>query len=122
MHIEGYEQLGAGLPGAVNGDPGDPGSTGAAVEAAIEVARFARCAVPGGEHQAGFDPSITSLGTVSVLAPIADLEGHDTQIGQWQRCLRCLGLNLTQDELMPDALKLLANVELAGIQVDPIPG
>ncbi len=58
VHVERGQQRGAGLAGTVDGDPGNPRSNDAPVEAAVEVARLDRRAVPGGEDQTGVDPAI----------------------------------------------------------------
>ena len=78
----------------------------------LKVARLDRRAVPGGEDQAGVDPAISRTVTVSVLLLLADLERGDAQVRQRQRCLGCLSLDLAADELVPDALELLADVQL----------
>ncbi len=57
-------------------------------------------------------------GTVGILLLSADLERGDAQVGQRQRCLGCLGLDLAADELVTDALELLADVQLSGVEVD----
>ena len=49
VDVKGGQQRGASLAGAVHGDPGNPRSHDAPVEAAVEVARLNRRAVPGGK-------------------------------------------------------------------------
>jgi len=107
VHVERGQQRGAGLAGAVDSDPGNAGGDDAPVEATVEVARLDRRAVPGGEDKAGVDPSVSSTLAVGVLLLLADLKHGDAQIRQRQRCLGCLGLDLTADELVPDTLELL---------------
>jgi hypothetical protein len=88
----------------------NPRSHDAPVKAAVEVARLDRRAVPGGEDQAGVYPAISRTITISVLLLLADLKRSDAQIRQRQRCLGCLGLDLTADELVPDTLELFCHV------------
>ena len=52
---------------------------------------------------------------------LADLECAHAQVGQRQRCLGRLGLDLTADELVTDALELFSDVQLGVIEVDLIP-
>src|SRR5262249_48029171 len=54
------------------------------VEAAVEVSRLDRGAMPGGEDQSRFDPGRASAGTVSILLSPADLERSNAQTGQRQ--------------------------------------
>jgi hypothetical protein len=56
----------------VHSDPGDLCLDDAPVEAAVEVARLDRCAVAGGEHQAGIGPGIDGLVVVGVLLLLAE--------------------------------------------------
>ena len=106
----------------MDGDPGYPGGGDAPVEAAVEVARLDRCAVSGGEDQASVYPAVSRTVTISVLLLLADLKRSHAQIRQRQRCLGCLGLDLTADELAPDPLELFCHVQLGVIEVDLIPG
>jgi hypothetical protein len=46
--------------------------------------------------------------TVGVLLVPAEPEGGDAQVRERQRSLRCLGLDLAADELIPDSLDLFA--------------
>ena len=62
---------------------GYAGGDDAAVEAAAEVARLDRGAMPGGEDQTGIDPAITCAVTVGILLLLADLECGHAQVGQW---------------------------------------
>jgi hypothetical protein len=94
----------------VDGDPGYAGGDDAAVEAAAEVARLDRRTVPRSEDQAGIYPAVSRAVAVSVLLLLAGLECGDAQVGQRQRCLRCLGLDLAADELAPDSLELLSDI------------
>jgi hypothetical protein len=94
------QQRRTGLAGAVHGNPGNPRSHDAPVEAAVEVARLDRRAVPGGEDQASVDPDVSRMVTISVLLLLADLKRSDAQVRQRQRCLGCLGLDLAAGELL----------------------
>jgi len=106
----------------VHGDPGNPRSDDAAVETAVEVARLDRCAVPGGEDQAVVNPAISRTLAVRILLFHANLERRHAQLGQWQWCLGCLGLDLAAEKLAADPLELLTDVQLCGVQVDELPG
>ena len=94
VHVEGGKQRSACLPCAVHGDLGDfrPGDT--AVKAAAEVARLDRCAVPGGENQAGVNPGISRVFPVGVLLLPAELECRDAQVGEGEWGLGRFGLGL----------------------------
>ena len=122
MDVERGQQRGAGLSGAMDGDPGDTGSDDAAIEAPPEVARLDGRAVPGGEDQASINPAISRTVTVGVLLLLSDLQCGHAQIRQRQRGLGSLGLDLAADELVPDALELLSHVQLGCVEVDLIPG
>ncbi len=76
--------------------------------------------VPGAEDQTGVDPAVSRVIAVGVLLLLADLQSGHAQVGQRQRSLRCLGLDLPADELVTDTLKLLPHVQLSSIEVDPI--
>ena len=91
-------------------DAGDTSGEDAAVEAAAELARLDRGAVPGSEDPASIDPAVSGPVTVSILLLLADLECGHAQVGQWQRCLRGLGLDLAADELVTNALELFPYV------------
>ena len=58
----------------MHGDLGNVGLDDAAVEAAVELARFDRCAVAGGKHQVVVKPSILCLIAVGLLLLLAQLE------------------------------------------------
>ena len=60
--------------------------------------------------------------TVGVLLLPAELERGDAQVGKGKRGLGCLGLGLAAEELAADALDLLADVQLSGVEVDQLPG
>ena len=122
MDVERRQQRGAGLAGAVDGDPRDARGDDAAVEAAVEVPRLDRGAVPGGEHQPGIDPAVSGTIIVGILLFPADVKSSHTQVRKRKGRLRGLCLDLAADELASHALELLADIQLGGIQVDLIPG
>jgi hypothetical protein len=66
--------------------------------------------------------SQTDAVALSVLLLLAELERGDAQVGQRKRCLRCLSLDLATEELAPDSLELLPDIQLGVIEVDLIPG
>ena len=76
----------------------------------------------GGEHQAGVDPGAAGALAVGVLLLPAELERGDAQVGQGKRSLGRFGLGLAAQELVADALNLLADVQLGSIEVDQLPG
>jgi hypothetical protein len=100
VDVKGRQQRAAGFPRAVHRDLGNACPGDAAVEAAVEVARLDRRAVPGGEDQASVDPDVSRMVTISVLLLLADLKRSDAQVRQRQRCLGCLGLDLAAGELL----------------------
>jgi hypothetical protein len=51
-------------------------------DAPVEVPRFDRGAVPGGEDQPGIDPAVTGPDPIDVLLFPADLQGRNAQVGQ----------------------------------------
>src|SRR5215471_19632716 len=114
VNLKGGQQRSACPAGAVHCDLGNPGLCDATVEAAVEVARLDRCAVAGGEHQAGFGPCIVSMIAVSVLLLSAELKRGDAQVRQGEGCPGCVGLGLAAQELAADALELLGHIQLAG--------
>ena len=67
VDIEGGQQRGAGLAGAMHGDPRHVGGGDATVEAAAEVPWLEGRAIPGSEHQAGINPG--TVGAVAVTPP-----------------------------------------------------
>ena len=72
MHVERRQQGPAGLPGAVDGDPGHSGFDDAAIEAAAEVSRLQRRPVAGREHQTRIDPGSVNPAPVGFLLFAAD--------------------------------------------------
>jgi hypothetical protein len=60
----------------------------------------------------------------SVLLLPAELEGGHTQVGEGERerGFRSLGLGGTAQELAADALELLADIQLGGVEADHFPG
>jgi hypothetical protein len=101
----------------VHGDLGDFRSGDAAVEAAAEVARLDRCAVPGGEDQAGVDPGVSRAFPVGLLLLPAELQCRDAQVREGERGLGCFGLGLAAKKLAANTLELLADVQFGGIEV-----
>jgi len=80
-HVEGGPQGLAGLPGAVHGNPGSLRPGDAAIEAAAEAPRLDRCAMTGGEHQAGIDPRSVSRSVVGSLL-LQELSGIEVTSSQ----------------------------------------
>jgi hypothetical protein len=80
VDVEGGQQRGTRLAGAVHGNPGHSGGNDAPVEAGVEVARLNRRTVPGGEDQAGIGPAISRTGPVCVLLLAADLQSSYAQV------------------------------------------
>jgi hypothetical protein len=78
--------------------------------------------VPGGEHQSGVDPGLACPHAVGILLLAPKLQRRDTQFGQRQRYVGCVGPGLTADELVTDTLELLIDVQLRRVQVDAVPG
>jgi hypothetical protein len=121
MDVEGSQQRGAGLPSAVHGDPGNPGRDDTAVEAAVEVLRIDRGTVLGGKDQAGLNPGVSGPGPVRILLLLAYSQRCHAQDGQRKRSFGRFSLDLTEQELAADPLKLLANVQFSGVKVDMFP-
>ena len=80
----------------------------AAAKAAVEIARFDRCAMADVEHPACADPGPISLSAVDFLLLSAKLECGDGQVRKRERCLGGLSLGFAAKELAADALYLLA--------------
>jgi hypothetical protein len=76
-----------------HGDRRYPRLGDAAVEAAAEVTRFDRGAVPGGGHQAGVVPSIVRTVAIGLLLS-AELQRRNAQVRQRKQCLGGFGLGL----------------------------
>ena len=106
----------------MHSDLGDPCLGDAAVEAATEVARLDRGAVPGGEDQAGIDPGVPGLLAVGVLLLPAELERGDAQVRKGKRGFKPFGLGGTAQELAADTLQLLTDVQFGVVEADQLPG
>jgi hypothetical protein len=122
VDLDGGKQRSARAASAVHRNPEDLRQPDPPVEAAVEVTRLDGRAMAGGEYQAGLDPGPTCPGTVSLLLLPAEPECGDAEVrkGEWR--VGGFGLGLAAQELVVNALYLLADVQLARAEIDQVPG
>ena len=123
VDVEVDEQGSAGAAAVMHGDFSYSCLAAAGIPGAVEVAGF-----DGGAPACGDDPSALVPGDVGglsccVLFDFSLTKCANADVGQWEdRVVRAAGFGFPVEKLTADALKLVAQGQFCGVEVDIIPG